>query len=81
MYANGTHKDTEARQTFAEFLSADSLRFLRRNPTIRIVHAPDITTDKGKVAVVRKFIYSQYEAVAYIDEPKVVVGECCSSGA
>ncbi len=73
MYANGAHKDTDAKQTFGEFLSADSPRFLKQNPDVHILNAPNISTDKGKVAVVRKFIYSQYEAVAYVDEPKVVV--------
>jgi hypothetical protein len=73
MYANGVHKDIEAKQSFGQFIAADSLHFLQRDPTVRILDAPNLPTEKGKLAVVKKFFYSQFEAVAYIDEPKVVV--------
>ena len=73
MYANGVHKDIEAKQTFEQFIADDSLTFLKRNPNVRIFSAAELPTAKGQVAVIKRYVYSQYEAVAYIDEPKVVV--------
>ena len=73
MYANGVHKDMDAHETFEQFIADDSLHFLERDSTMHIARAPDLSTKEGKLVIVRKFFYSQYEAVAYIDEPKVVV--------
>jgi len=72
MYANGAHKDVDANQTFQQFLTFDSLQFLREQGQIKIVDAGSIKTSKGQFALVRQFLYSQFEAVAYIDEPKIV---------
>lgn len=71
MYAQGVAKDSIA-ETINEFISNDSLSFFERDNSIKITNAPSLKTRRGKLAVVKWFSYSEYEAVAYIDEEKSV---------
>lgn len=71
MYARGVAKDPIP-QTINEFVSNDSLTFVERDRTIKIQDASSLKTEHGKVAIVKWFFYSEYEAVAYIDEEKSV---------
>jgi hypothetical protein len=72
MYGKGESKDIKANQTVEEFIAHDSVQFIQNFPTVTIEQSPAIVTRHGKVAIVRKFIYSQNEIVAYFDEPKIV---------
>jgi len=72
MYGNGWSKDLEAHQTFREFVSYDSTQFLNKTPSTKIVDIPPLLTSKGEIAFVRKFLYKQFEIIAYIDEPTIV---------
>ena len=69
MYASGFGKK-DTNQTIQEFISDDSLTFVKRDSSIRIQDAPVLRNDDGEEAIVKWFFYYQYEAVAYFKELK-----------
>jgi hypothetical protein len=71
MYAHGNAKDSIP-ETIETFISNDSVSFVERDPSIKILDAPILKTKRGNPAIVKWFFYSQFEAVAYIDESKSV---------
>jgi len=72
MYAKGSSKDLAKNQTIQEFMSYDSAQFVAHRKPVRIVDSTPIALADGRTAYVRRFIYSQNEIIAYIDEPKIV---------
>ncbi len=75
MYANTAHKSVEGNETLKNLIKTDISRFKKNSPGIKIIDAGEVKAD-GKRAVVRKFTgdkWGNYEAVAYIDESKVIV--------
>ena len=72
MYAKGSSKDLAKNQTIQDFMSYDSAQFVAHRKPARIVDAAPITLADGRTACVRRFLYSQNEIIAYIDEPKIV---------
>ena len=71
MYANGYGKEND-NHTIYEFIASDSISFVKKNTSIIILDASFLKTADDKKAVVKWFFYSQYEAVAYINESKSV---------
>jgi hypothetical protein len=74
MYTNVGSKD--ANQTVDGFILGDINQFKRESPNIKITDADAVTLEKGKKALVRYFTgdaNGNFEAVGYIDEPKVVL--------
>lgn len=70
MYGKGQSKDTN--QTLQDFITDDSTQFTEKDSSVKILDCGQLKIGQGKTAVLRKFLYSQYEVVAYIDEPKIV---------
>jgi hypothetical protein len=72
MYANTASKNGESTHTLPQLLVFDSLQFVTNQPKVQIVDSDPIVTGDKKFAFVRTFRYSQFEAVAYIDESTIV---------
>ena len=73
MYGKGESKDLENHQTIGEFISNDSSQFMRQYPKARISDQPLLRWGSGSKAIVRKFLYSRADLIAYIDAPKAVI--------
>jgi len=76
MYANTVSKGVQGDETIDKVIEGDVSRFRATSPNLSVIStAPSITGDR-KEAIVKLFFgdrYSNHEAVAYIDERKVVV--------
>jgi hypothetical protein len=75
MYANVVQKTEDRDSTLAKVLASDEARFRSDSPGLVIQTAAAVATGDGKQAVIRHFSGSSlgnWEAVAYIDEEKVV---------
>ena len=76
MYANVAHKGKKGEETLQTLMDGDVARFRERAPKLVVKRAKDLTTKDKKKAVVRHFsgdAWGNSEAVAYIDEKKVIV--------
>jgi hypothetical protein len=74
MYTNVGSKGPK--QTINDFIAGDVSAFKSNSPNIKITTGDTLTLEKGKNALVRYFtgdVYKNFEAVGYIDEPKVIV--------
>ncbi len=75
MYATTVRK-REGIATVQEFINSDFAKFKKRNPKIVMTESRALKTEDGKTAQVRLFQgdrWGNQEAVAYIEEPAVVV--------
>jgi hypothetical protein len=72
MYGNGWSKDLATNQTIEQFMTYDSTQFLAHGEPVQVLDVSPITLSSGKRALIRKFLYSQNEIIAYIDEPLIV---------
>jgi len=75
MYANAVRK-REGTANVQEFINYDLAKFKKRNPKIVMTVGRALKTEDGKTAQVRLFQgdrWGNQEAVAYIDEPAVMV--------
>ena len=76
MYARVIHKDEEQNKTMGEIIQNDIATFKKASNQSTVKDGPSISTKDKKKAVVKYFYDAQndnHEAVAYIDESKVVV--------
>ena len=74
MYANTALKG-EGQQTREELIAFDTQQFRAKAPKLSVTELPALATRNGK-SVVKKFAgdqFNNFEAVAYIDAPKVIV--------
>ncbi len=72
MYCNTSNKSVKGNETLQELLDYDISQFKINAPNIKITDFPILYTKDKKKVVLKKFIYSNYEYVAYIDEPKII---------
>jgi hypothetical protein len=72
MYANTASKKVQGNETLEKLIAYDVSQYKRSHKPIEVVESPDILTGDEKKAVVRYFYFSNYEAVAYINEEKTV---------
>ncbi len=75
MYANVIHKGARGRRTLQEVIASDEARFRTESPRLVVRSAPTMRTGDGKPAAVKHFSgdrFGNWEAVAYVDEAKVV---------
>ena len=68
MYVNTASKNIEGNETVQSFITKDSLDY----SDTEIKRLPTIWTGDKKEARVLSFFYSNYDVVAYIDEPKII---------
>ncbi|MBI5168333.1 MAG: hypothetical protein HZA61_02475 [Candidatus Eisenbacteria bacterium] len=76
MYANVLHQDTRRPKTLTQMVVHDVEQFQKANPRGKVVAAPMMRTAKGRTAQVRWFAPDggePSEAVAYIEEPELVM--------
>jgi len=76
MYASVYHKRNETQETLETVISGDVAEFKKKSAKLRVVEAALLPTRKDKKAVVRYFdgdTFGNSEAIAYLDEGKVVV--------
>jgi hypothetical protein len=76
MYANAYHKKNETEETLEKVIAGDVAEFQKRSEHLKVVEAASLPTRKDKKAIVRYFdgdTFGNSEAVAYLDEGKVVV--------
>lgn len=76
MYVNPLHQDPRRPKTLTQMVVHDVEQFQKANPRGKVVAAPMIRTAKGKTAQVRYFAPDggePAEAVAYIEEPDLVI--------
>ena len=71
-YAKGESKDLKAHQTVSQFMAYDSSQFAAHQRPLKVIDIAPMTLASGKTALLRRFVYSQNEVVAYIDEPGIV---------
>lgn len=72
MYANGLQKDSSGNETIEKIIAADTIHFRKNYPNVIFASSPNMNLSKSKQAKIVCFTYSNYEAVAYIDEVKTV---------
>ena len=76
MYANTYHKRNVTEETLEKVVAGDVTEFKKKSEKLRVVEAAPLPTRKDKKAVVRYFdgdTFGNSEAIAYLDEGKVVV--------
>ena len=73
MYATTSPKSDEVTKTMAMLMAYDSSQFMKGEAAVKISDDEPMKTGDNKPAFVRRFIYSQYEAIGYIDEERIVV--------
>ncbi len=73
MYGKGESKDLEHHQTIRQFISNDSSQFMQQYSSARISDEPPLRPGPDSKAIVRKFLYSRADLIAYIDAPKAVI--------
>ena len=72
MYANTASKEVKDNQTLQQVIDFDIERFRENHQEVAILPSDSVQTENGKRSVVMLFFYSNYEAVAYIDEETIV---------
>lgn len=72
MYVNTASKNVKGNETIQSFITKDSLGFIQDYSDPEIKYLPTIWIEDKKEAKVLSFFYSNYDAVAYIDEPKII---------
>ena len=72
MYANTTSRQEEGNETVQKVIAFDTQKFRSEHPDIVVGDLPSLATKDHKSAIVKTFFYSQYEAVAYIEEETIV---------
>jgi hypothetical protein len=72
MYANAVEKNENDGTTFNRVIYADTSKFMAEHKEGHVAAIQTLTTKDNKKAKVIMYIYSNYEAAAFIDEPKVV---------
>ena len=76
MYANTTLKEIQGDEPVEKVIEGDISRFKANSPNLNVIYAAPLLTRDNKKCIVKYFsgdIHGNYEAVAYIDERKVVV--------
>jgi len=73
MYANTASRKSADNKNIAALMEYDSAQSVRDHPDVKIADLAQLAPKHGKLALVRQFIYSQHEAVAYIEEQTVIV--------
>jgi hypothetical protein len=76
MYANVYHKRNATEETLETVISGDVAEFKKKSEKLKVVEAASLPTRKDKKAAVRYFdgdTFGNSEAIAYLDEGKVVV--------
>lgn len=76
MYVNTYYKRDPAAETLESVIAGDVAAFKQKSEKLKVVVAPELPTRKEKKAAVRYFEgdqFNNFEAVAYLDEGKVVV--------
>ena len=76
MYANTTLKEIQGDEPVEKVIEGDISRFKANSPNLNVIDAAPLLTRDNKKCIVKYFsgdIHGNYEAVAYIDERKVVV--------
>ncbi|OGU40893.1 MAG: hypothetical protein A2315_07135 [Ignavibacteria bacterium RIFOXYB2_FULL_35_12] len=77
MYVNMIDKSVKVNESIDKVIDNDIYYFKSRNPDLKVISSPDLVINENKIAIVKKFVYTKlqytnYEAVAYINEPTVV---------
>lgn len=76
MHANAYHKRNATEETLETVVAGDVTEFKKKSEKLRVVEAAPLPTRKDKKAVARYFdgdTFGNSEAIAYLDEGKVVV--------
>ena len=76
MYANAYHKINALEETLEKVVAGDVAEFKKKSDKLKVVEAASLPTRKDHKAVVRYFegdTFGNSEAIAYLDEAKVVV--------
>jgi hypothetical protein len=76
MYANVYHKRNVSEETLETVISGDVAEFKKKSDKLKVAEAAPLPTRKDKQAAVRYFdgdTFGNSEAIAYLDEGKVVV--------
>jgi hypothetical protein len=76
MYANAYYKLNATEETLEKVVAGDVAEFKKKSEKLKVVEAASLPTRKDKKAVVRYFegdTFGNSEAIAYLDEGKVVV--------
>ena len=82
MYVNPIHQNPKARRSLRQIVDQDIAGFRKANPRGSVVEAPSVTSEKGKVALVRTFAPAggkPTEAVAYYEEDTLVQLLCLNA--
>ena len=72
MYVNSASKKIQDNESTENLISFDSLNFLNNFKDGEIKSLPDLKSEYGKEIKILSFTYSNYELVAYINEPKKI---------
>lgn len=82
MYVNTANKEAEGLTGPEGLMTIDLARLKAESPDVRVEDVAGLTTEDGRAALVRRFSgdnHGNFEAVAYIDVPKVVIMVVLSS--
>jgi hypothetical protein len=72
MYANTASRKSKDNETVVKLIEYDSNQFKSNHPEVKIGDLPSLRTKNEKSAIVKTFAYTQYEAVAYIEEETII---------
>ena len=72
MYANTASRKSEGNETIEKLIAFDIGQFKSNNPDVKIADLGSFLTKDKKKAIVKTFAYTQYEAVAYIEEETII---------
>ena len=76
MYVNVNHKGEAKQDSFEKLVADDIAAYKKHSPNVKVTEAEPLPTARGKKALVKYYSGDNnrnYEAVAYVDEDKVVV--------
>jgi hypothetical protein len=76
MYANTASKKVAGNETIGKVIEYDISQFKKKSPDLAVKDAEPLPISKGKKAIIKYFSgdnFNNHEAIAYIDENKVVV--------
>jgi hypothetical protein len=79
MYVNTSSKSVKGNETLEELIAFDINQSYKENPTVKISDFPRLITKDKKPAIVKCFVYSSFEAVAYIDEETIISMICLTA--
>jgi len=72
MYANTASRKSEDNETVEKLITYDIGQFKSNHPNVKINDLDSLLTKDKKKVIVKTFAYSQYEAVAYIEEETII---------